>query len=245
MARLPCGVPHRIPHSARQPPSASAAWKPLRLLFPAYGAFGKTGSILAAAAAHHRLLWIHPFLDGNGGVARLMSHAVLLEKLDTGGLWSIARGLARKVQEYKVYLASCDLPRRNHLDGRNGSLSEEALVDFTRFFLTTAINEVTFMEGLMQPDRFRARILSWGAEEAGLGHLPPNSGRILEAILYRGELPRGDAASVVGVGGRHARRIVSALIAKGVLKSESPRTPLHLAFPASLAASWMPGLFPG
>jgi len=55
---------------------------------------------LAAAAAHHRLLWIHPFLDGNGRVARLMSHAMLLEALDTGAVWSVARGLARKVADY-------------------------------------------------------------------------------------------------------------------------------------------------
>ena len=59
-----------------------------------YGKLGKTDTILAAAAAHHRLLWIHPFLDGNGRVARLMSYAMLLETLDTGGVWSIARGLA-------------------------------------------------------------------------------------------------------------------------------------------------------
>ena len=40
-------------------------------------------SILAAGPAHHRLAWIHPFLDGNGRVARLMSHATFLEALDT------------------------------------------------------------------------------------------------------------------------------------------------------------------
>ena len=50
---------------------------------------------IAVAAAHHRLLWIHPFLDGNGRVARLLSHAMLLQALDTGGIWSVARGLAR------------------------------------------------------------------------------------------------------------------------------------------------------
>ena len=53
----------------------------------AYTRLGKTEAILAAAAAHHRLLWIHPFLDGNGRVARLMSHATLLDVLDTGGVW--------------------------------------------------------------------------------------------------------------------------------------------------------------
>ena len=134
---------------------------------------GRTDSILAAAAAHHRLLWIHPFLDGNGRVARLMSHAMLLETLDTGGVWSIARGLARNVTTYKSQLADCDLPRRNDLDGR-GTLSEEALADFTRFFLETCLDQVTFMEGLVQPDRLRARILLWAEEEIRLGQLPPS-----------------------------------------------------------------------
>ena len=100
------------------------------------------------------------------------------------------------------------------------------------------------MESLMQPDRLRARILLWVEEEIRLSALPPKSGNILEAVLYRGELPRGDAAGVVGTGERHARRIVSALIERGVLASESPRAPLRLVFPATLASRWMPGLFP-
>jgi len=88
------------------------------------------------------------------------------------------------------------------------------------------------MEGLVQPDRLRTRILIWAEEEIRLGHLPPKSASILEAVLYRGELPRGEAANSVGTGDRQARRIVSALVEKGVLKSESapaaaPRIPSH------------------
>src|SRR5216683_3983568 len=108
-----------------------------------YSHLNRTDAILGAAAAHHRLAWIHPFLDGNGRVARLMSHAMLLETLDTGAVWSVARGLARNVQAYKTHLTSCDQTRRNDLDGR-GHLSEAALVEFTRFFLTTCIDQVTF-----------------------------------------------------------------------------------------------------
>jgi hypothetical protein len=123
-------------------------------------------------------------------------------------------------------------------------LSEEALAAFTRFFLEVWIDQVSFMEELVQPDRLRTRILMWTEEEIRLGHLPPKSGSILEAVLYRGELPRGDAANIVGTGDRQARRIVSALVDKGVLTSESARAPLRLAFPAALASRWMPGLFP-
>jgi aspartokinase len=104
--------------------------------------------------------------------------------------------------------------------------------------------EIQVMEELMQPDRLRASILLWAEEEVRLGELPPKAGTILEAILYRGELPRGDADTLVGTGERQARRIVASLLAKRVLKSESTRAPLRLAFPTTLAASWMRGLFP-
>ena len=208
-----------------------------------YSHLNRTDSILGAATAHHRLLWIHPFLDGNGRVARLMSHAMLLETLDTGAVWSVSRGLARSVEAYKKRLADCDGSRRNDLDGR-GNLSEEALGEFARFFLSVCIDQATFMESLVQPDRLRARITLWAQEEVRLGMLPPKSGIILEAVLYRGELPRADAAGVVGASERHARRIVSALMKRGVLISDSARAPLRLVFPAALASRWMPGLFP-
>jgi Fic family protein len=208
-----------------------------------YDHLSKTDSILGIAPAHHRLVWIHPFVDGNGRVSRLMSHAMLLQTLDTGSVWSVARGLARNVDVYKGHLAACDNTRRNDLDGR-GNLSEEALAGFTDFFLRTCIDQVEFMEGLVQPDRLRARILLWVEEEIRLRTLPPKSGNILEAILYRGELPRADAAGVVGSGERHARRIISALMERGVLTAGGARAPLRLVFPATLASRWMPGLFP-
>lgn len=208
-----------------------------------YRGLGKTDAILAAPAAHHRLLWIHPFLDGNGRVARLMSHAMLLDTLDTGGVWSVARGLARSAEAYKAHLAECDLPRRNDLDGR-GALGEEALAKLTRFFLEVCIDQVRFIEGLVQPDLLRTRIRLWVEEEARLERLPVKAGNVLEAILYRGELPRADVAGLLGTTDRHARRIVAALAQREVVVSPGPRAPLRLAFPATLAPRWMPGLFP-
>ncbi len=223
--------------------SPGAVPRLMRRFEDVYGALGRSDTIVAAAAAHHRLLWIHPFLDGNGRVARLMSHAVLLEALDTGGIWSVVRGLARNVDAYKGHLMNCDSPRRNDLDGR-GMLSEEALAEFTRFFLETCIDQVSFMEELVQPDRLRDRILLWTEEEVRAGGLPARSGQVLEAVLFRGELPRGDVAALLGTSDRHARRVVSALVERGVLVSASTRAPLFLTFPAALAGRWMPGLFP-
>ena len=225
------------------PISPGAVPRFLRRFQEVYGGLGTAETVIAAAAAHHRLVWIHPFLDGNGRVARLLSHARLLATLKTGAVWSIARGLARSVEAYKSHLAACDQTRRNDLDGR-GHLSEEALVAFTQFFLKTCIDQVTFMESLIQPEALRARIMTWAEEEIRPNHLPPKSREILQAVLYRGDLPRADVPGIVGTGERHTRRVVSALLDRGVLVSESTRAPLRLAFPAALASRWMPGLFP-
>jgi Fic family protein len=208
-----------------------------------YTGLGKTDTIFAAAAAHHRLLWIHPFLDGNGRVARLMSDTMLLDVLDTGGIWSTARGLARNESKYKALLTACDAQRRNNLDGR-GNLSEEALAEFTRFFPETCIDQVKFMEELVAPDKLRSRIFAWANEEIKNKTLLPQSLKILERLLYQGEIAREEITSMFAVTPRQARRYVEPLTNLGVLVSETTRAPYHLAFPAKLAPQWMPGLFP-
>lgn len=209
----------------------------------AYSNLSRIDAILSAACAHHRLLWIHPFIDGNGRVARLMSYAILRKALDMGGLWSVSRGLARQEARYKQHLTACDMLRRNDLDGR-GTLSEEALTDFAAFFLETCIDQVAFMEGLIKPETLRDRIMIWVEEQMRANVLPIKSDLVLKVVLYQGELQRGEVASLLGISDRTARRITSALINIGALTSESTRAPLYLAFPAKFAGRWMPGLFP-
>lgn len=225
------------------PISPGAIGRFLERFHSVYSSGGRTNRLLGAACAHHRLLWIHPFLDGNGRVARLMSHAVLVEHLHTGGIWSVARGLARNEGEYKKRLAACDEPRRGERDGR-GQLSEAALAEFAEFFLRICIDQVTFMERLMEPQQFRERLLRWAEDEVRADVLPPRSGRLLEAVLYRGELPRGEVPAELDLSERQARRVTSALVGEGIIRSPSSRSPLRLALPATLAPRLMPGLFP-
>ena len=83
------------------PPSAAAiesfmAHFEKRYRFDGLGAGSR---ILAMAASHHRLNYIHPFLDENGRVSRLMSHAMALAAgIGAHGLWSVSRGLARGLE---------------------------------------------------------------------------------------------------------------------------------------------------
>jgi Fic family protein len=208
-----------------------------------YSNLNRHHSIVAAAAAHHRLLWIHPFLDGNGRVARLLSYASLSDSLGSGGIWSVARGLARIKTEYKNHLMDCDSPRRGDNDGR-GPRSEQSLASFTRFFLETSLDQVKFMRGLVRPDLLRTRILIWAKEEIHAQRLPPRSVVVLDTLLSVGELPRGDIQSMLDVSPATARRIIASLTEQGIVVSETTRAPLKLAFPASLASRWFPGLFP-
>ena len=200
-------------------------------------------AILAAGPAHHRLLFIHPFSDGNGRVTRLMSYATLHRTLDTGGLWSIARGLARREDEYKKHLAACDEIRRGNLDGR-GHLGEAALSDFTKFFLEVCIDQTKFMSDLMQPKSLRDRIMKWAEEEATYGRLPARSPRVLDAILFRGSLPKSEVVDVIGQSARSARDATSALSKQGIITSSGARADWQIAFPAKLAPRIAPGLFP-
>ena len=125
-----------------------------------HGRLGKAESILATAAAHHRLAWIHTFVDGNGRVARLMSHATLLETLDSGAIWSVARGLARSADSYKAHLADCDLPRRNDLDRRDNQLSPRARLIFEALMLRGELPRADVDVIVGATDRHARRIVS-------------------------------------------------------------------------------------
>ncbi len=113
--------------------------------------------LVAMAASHQRLGWVHPFIDGNGRVMRLHSHMLLSALGYTGGLWSPLRGFARSVDRYYALLAAADEPRRGDLDGR-GNLSEAALVEWIRYVLETCLDQVQFMRRMLGVDNIDQRI---------------------------------------------------------------------------------------
>jgi hypothetical protein len=100
------------------------------------------------------------------------------------------------------------------------------------------------MEGPVQPQLLWHRILSWAAEETLARTLPPNTGIVLEVILYRGERLRGEVVTLLNVSERHIRRVIKRFFAPEVLTSTSTRASLKPAFPVKLALRWMSGLFP-
>ena len=86
--------------------------------------------------------------------------------------------------------------------------------------------------------------MKWAEEEASYGRLPGKSPRILDAILFRGSLPKSEVAEVLGQSARSARDATSALSKQGIITSPGAREDWQLAFPAKLAPRIAPGLFP-
>lgn len=209
-----------------------------------FAPLGSAARVVAMAAAHHRLNYIHPFVDGNGRVSRLMSHAMGLEAgVGARGLWSISRGLARGLEDagqYRRMMDLADTPRRDDLDGR-GNLSRLALVDFVLWFCRVSLDQVRFMCGLFDLDALGGRL-----ERHVRGSIGGSEAAALLAaeVLRRGEVPRGEASRITGRPERTARAALGKLVGADLLRSETPKGPVRLHFSVASADELFPRLFP-
>ena len=203
-------------------------------------------ALLALVAAHHRLSWVHPFIDGNGRVMRLHTHAMLAALGYTGGLWSPLRGFARSTDRYFALLSAADEPRRGDLDGR-GNLSEQALVDWIGYVLSICQDQVAFMTNLLRLGDMERRIAACLVyEEQTL-----RSGVRLAALrplhylfVTDSALERGAFKSMTGLGERTAGTLLKALLERRLLVSDSPQGPVRFGLPLQALRFYFPALWP-
>lgn len=228
---------------AHQPPASKSLEKFIARFCEAYKNIPIGEILIAAAASHHRLAWIHPFGDGNGRVVRIFTSSLLKAYgLNGGGIWSISRGLARNRSQYYTKLAIADQGRQGDLDGR-GTLSERGLVEFCEFFLSTMLDQMDFMLGILKLDSVISRY-------ARLMHevFPKKSElclRIIKELWTFGETPRGKICEITGMSERASRAILSELESKGFVKSDSLKTPVHINISADISEQIFPNLFIG
>jgi Fic family protein len=205
--------------------------------------------LMAVAASHHRLAWIHPFLDGNGRVTRLFSYAYMKKvKLESLGLWTISRGLARRSDDYLKKLAVADSSRRGDYDGR-GNLSEKGLHDFCEFYFDVAADQISFMKELLQLGNFRDRIMGYVNLRSqnlipGEETLRAEAKYALANIMVHGEVPRGEMKRITGLGERTARDLTSQLESEELVVSDSHRSPLRFNIPGKVVGYYFPALYP-
>jgi Fic family protein len=201
--------------------------------------------VLAIAASHQRLAWVHPFSDGNGRVARLHTHLALAQAGLTNGLWSPLRGFARSQEAYYTHLAAADEPRVGDLDGR-GNLSEAALVKWIAYVLAQCADQVAFMTQMLELDGMKGRIAACLAFEENVGQHGVRA-EALRALHYlfatQGELERADFKAMLGLGDRLATAQVSALLARGLLQSDTPYGKLRFGVPQHALRFYFPRLW--
>ena len=235
----------RVSVFRHEPPAVGSIAQFLQRADEVYGRpWGLDTLLTAAACAHHRLIWVHPFLDGNGRSCRLQLHTILHGLSD--GLWSANRGLARQRDGYYQRLAEADMARQGALDGR-GNLSQRMLVNWCEFFIDVCQDQVNFMTKLLEPETLKNRLTALvrvrAAERPGSDYreeaiLP------LVHILGIGPVSRADFAQMTGLGASTARKVIAQLLKDGLLKSESHRSEVRIGLPLDALNILFPNLYP-
>jgi Fic family protein len=204
------------------------------------------------AASHHRLAWIHPFLDGNGRVNRMFTDCYMKSiGLDSHGLWSVSRGFARDIDSYYKHLAIADSPRQGNYDGK-GILSDRGLAEWTKYFFDVVIDQMTYILSLLRPESLRKRVevymdicIAGGSpyedESKELPKLPKESKAIYLDLLYEGAKMRKELASSHGVGEKKLREILSLMEVRGLVRLEH-KQPVQALLPLDSTYMLFPNL---
>lgn len=225
------------------PPKAASIPLFLRRVDEVYGNVrGWERLLIAAACAHHRLAWVHPFLDGNGRATRLQSHCAIWKLSE--GLWSTSRGLARSTESYYTALTNADSHRRGDLDGR-GNLSALGLLEWVKYFVSVCDDQSTFMSKMLALDGIKQRI-----EALIIFRSTTDKAIRREAILplihvfALGPVTRGEFSQMTGLAERSARSLISKLLTERLLVSDSPYGPVRFGLPLDALNMLFPSLYP-
>lgn len=217
--------------------------------------FHATQKILAAAASHHRLMWIHPFIDGNGRTGRLFTDLFMKEAgLGGYGLWTMSRGFSlNKAEDYYRALSFADQKRIGDRDGR-GLLSDSGLIKYLEYFVATALKQARYFTGLLDSNQLKQRVDLYFemrnrevvTDDEG-NKLPPlkiESKEIYRMLLDRGPMNRAEIYKALGKTDKTISPTIKQMEKEGLVKAPA-RLPVELDFSAHSIQVLFPNLFHG
>ena len=199
-------------------------------------------------SSHHRLMWIHPFLDGNGRTARLaLDGAFASMEMSGYGLWNIFRGLARNSAAYKENLSHADMSRQGERDGK-GASSSQALAQYVDFMLDISLDQVAYMNKHLKLNALTTKLEIYVQRVndglLDIEPLPKHSEKIFKYLLLSGECSRGKIPEIIGMKERTASRVTSELLKRNFIESDTKSGPIKLKIGASMASYLFPMLVP-
>lgn len=204
--------------------------------------------ILYILSSHHRFVWIHPFLDGNGRTSRLlMDSLITFIGIEGYGLWNISRGLARNNSKYKSLLAAADEIRTSDYDGR-GNLTNKGLYQLVDFMLDVAIDQIDYMKSVLSIKELSQRIENYvefaKKKMYRIEPLPKHTDRLLKELLIKGSLRRGDVEKIIGTKQTVASTLIKELIQRDYIQSDTARGDIRIKFNAHFSMKIFPELMP-
>lgn len=208
----------------------------------------KEEQLIYILSSHHRFVYLHPFLDGNGRISRLFLDYLFFKIGIKGyGLWNIARGLARQSSKYKETLSSADMPRQGSIDGR-GALSNKALDEYLSFMLDTSLDQVNYMYENLKMQTLSSRLSKFvvmsSNKQINNIIVEKYSDLLFDKLLIKGELKRSEVGKVIGKSDRTASRLIRQLLDNDLIKSKSHKSVISLKITPRFASFLFPELFP-
>lgn len=206
--------------------------------------FHGEAKIIAAAASHLKLAWLHPFRDGNGRTVRLYSTCFMAQcGINRANLWSLSRGMAVHRAEYMNGLFIGD-PQPIGSDRDKVAFVSENVAMFCDDFLNICIEQIAFMRQQLKLQTIADRIDRFAFNDLNhYGKHKMDAGRLLRSVFAHGRLERKEAYAVLGgINQRSAQRIINGLIGEGLLNAKDHKAPLSIGLPARAMQAYFPSL---
>ena len=168
---------------------------------------------IRAGIAHYQFATIHPYYDGNGRTARLLTTLILHQGgYDLKGLYSLEEYYARDLSAY--YRALAVGPSHNYYQGR----AEADITAWVEYFCAG-------MADSFESVRRRAREAAdrgMKDDSAALRRLDPRQRRALELFRRSVVITSRDVEGLFGVSQRTARNILSSWVSGGFVLVVDP-----------------------
>lgn len=169
---------------------------------------------LIAGLAHYQIATIHPYFDGNGRTARLIT-TLILHKFGYGlrGIYSLEEYYARDLPAYYAALTV-----GSDEDYYDGNRAEADLTKFLEFFIAGMAESFASIRTQAE----KARNLGHPDQSAALRSLAPQQRQVLRLFLDQAEITAKDIAQYFSLSARQARHLCQKWTADGFLEISDP-----------------------
>ncbi|MFL1526211.1 hypothetical protein [Pseudomonas sp. O230] len=197
--------------------------------------------IVAALVHHFHLLQTQASPEANGAVARVVIHQHLAHLGLHPHLWSLARGLALRHEEYYAF-APID---RTQVSEPTGGVqpSGKSTLSFIEFMLEVCLGEVDYVTTALNRHGLREAVMHGFRTDSQLieAGISSQTGPAILALLIQGALPRTEFETFTGLQPSEACDQLSKLVNVGLVVSSTPNShTLRVRLPTWFAQNIFP-----